>query len=225
MESHSHDTTARSEGATMKRLRVVYSLALALAGTLSGAGCGAVRYPAHYVLNFPAPMQRIAPPEVSGPLVVREFQCPQYLCDGRLVYRPTPEEIGFYEFHRWAMNPRQMVTRYIADTVRMKSLFSHVVLEDAGVQPAYVLNGNIERLEEVDQGGVSAVCTISVELIDAKTKSILWSITASETIPVRRRDVPGVVAGLSTAAGLTIEKVVMSLEDALTKTVKINPKS
>ena len=206
----------------MKRLRLVYSLALALAGTLSGAGCGTVRYPAHYVLNFPAPMQRIAPPEVSGPLVVREFQCPQYLCDGRLVYRPTPEKIGFYEFHRWAMNPQQMITRYIAETIRMKSLFSHVVLEDAGVQPAYVLNGHIERLEEVDRGGVSAVCTISAELLDAKTKSILWSFTASETIPVRRRDVPGVVAGLSTAAGLTIEKVVRSLEDALTKTVKIN---
>jgi ABC-type uncharacterized transport system auxiliary subunit len=222
VESHPHDTTARSEGAAMKRLRLVYSLALALAGTLSGAGCGSVRYPAHYVLNFPAPLQRIAPPEVPGPLVVREFQCPQYLCDGRLVYRPTPEEIGFYEFHRWAMNPRQMITRYIAETVRMKSLFSHVVLEDAGVQPAYVLNGHIERLEEVDQGAVSAVCKISAELLDTKTKSIVWSFTASETIPVRRRDVPGVVAGLSTAAVLTIEKVVSSLEAALTKTVKIN---
>jgi ABC-type uncharacterized transport system auxiliary subunit len=205
----------------MKRLRIVYSLAVALAGTLSGA-CGTVRYPAHYLLNFPAPMQRIAPPEFSGPLVVSEFQCPQYLCDGRLVYRPTPEEIGFYEFHRWAANPRQMITRYIAEAVRMKSLFSHVVLEDAAVQPAYILNGHIERLEEVDQGGVSAVCTISAELLDAKTKSILWSFTASETIPVRRRDVPGVVASLSTAAGLTIEKVVRSLEDALTKTAKIN---
>jgi len=104
----------------------------------------------------------------------------------------------------------------------MKSLFSHVVLEDAGVQPVYVLNGNIERLEEVDQGEVSAVCTIYAELLDTKTKSILWSFTASETIPVRRRDVPGVVAGLSTAAGLTIEKVVRSLEDALTQTVKIS---
>jgi ABC-type uncharacterized transport system auxiliary subunit len=204
----------------VKRLCLVYSLALALAGTLSGAGCGAVRYPAHYVLNFPAPVQRIAPPEVPGPLVVREFQCPQYLCDERLVYRPTPEEIGFYEFHRWAANPRQMITRYIAEAVRMKSLFSHVVLEDAGVQPAYVLNGNIERLEEVDRGGVSAVCTISAELLDAKTRSILWSFTASETIPVLRRDVPGVVAGLSTATGLAIEKIVRSLEDALTKTVK-----
>src|SRR5690349_199913 len=194
----------------MKRLRLVSSLALVLAGTLSGAGCGPVRYPAHYVLDFPAPVLRSAPPDVSGPLVVREFQCPQYLCDGRLVYRPTPEQIGFYEFHRWAINPRQMITRYIAETVRMKSLFSHVVLEDAGVQPAYVLSGNIERLEEVDRGGVSAVCTISAELLDAKSKSILWSFTASETIPVRRHDVPGVVAGLSTAAGLAIEQILRS---------------
>jgi ABC-type uncharacterized transport system auxiliary subunit len=200
------------------KFRIVYPLAAALIETLVFAGCGSVRYPTNYVLNFPAPAPRVAPSEALGPLVVRAFQCPQYLCDGRIVYRPRPEEVGFYEFHRWATNPSQMITQYIADTIRMNSLFKNVVLEDAGIEPAYVLRGNIERLEEVDQGGVLAVCTLSAELLDAQNKSVVWRYTASEAVPVQSRNMPGVVSSLSTAASMAVNSIAKSLEDALTAT-------
>ena len=80
------------------------------------AGCGSVRYPANYVLNLPPPVARPASSNGAlGPLAIRELQCPEYLCEGRIVYRPTPEEVGFYEYHRWAMNPRQAITQYLVD--------------------------------------------------------------------------------------------------------------
>ena len=83
-------------------------LAIAVAGALVLAGCGSVRYPTSYLLNLPAPAPRTAPPQaVLGPVEVREFRCPEYLCEGRIVYRPGPEEVGFYEHHpSLAMNPR-----------------------------------------------------------------------------------------------------------------------
>ena len=92
------------------------NLAVALIGALVLAGCGSVRYPTTYVLNFPPPVPQAAPSNGAlGPVAIREFQCPEYLCEGRIVYRSSPEEVGFYEYHRWAMNPRQAITQYVVE--------------------------------------------------------------------------------------------------------------
>ena len=114
-------------------------------GALVLAGCGSVRYPTTYVLNFPPPVPRAATPDGAlGPVAIREFRCPEYLCEGRIVYRSSPEEVGFYEYHRWAMNPRQAVTQYLEEGLRGQSLFKSVSVHERGSEAAYVLSGNIE---------------------------------------------------------------------------------
>jgi len=35
---------------------------------------------------------------------------PDYLRQGASVYRPSPEQVGFYNCQRWAVNPREFVT-------------------------------------------------------------------------------------------------------------------
>jgi ABC-type uncharacterized transport system auxiliary subunit len=181
------------------------------------AGCGSARYPTNYVLNFPAAAPLTAPPpDVRGALAVDELDCPRYLCEGRIVYRPSAEEIAFYEFHRWAEKPSEMITAYIADNIRSHGLFNSVALQEAGVEAAYTLKGAIERLEEVDQGNdVRAICTISAQLLDTQTKSIVWRHTASHTVAVQRRNVAGVVSTLSDAVRLTVDDLVRSLGETL----------
>ena len=193
------------------------NLAIAFAAIPMLAACGSARYPTNYVLSFPAAARSIAPaPHVRGALAIQEFQCPQYLCEGRIVYRPSSEEIGFYEFHRWAMNPGEMITQFIADSIRSEALFTSVTLPKTGVEPAYVLKGNIERLEEVDQGrDVRTVCTISAELLDTQTKSVVWNHTASQTVAVQNRNVAGVVSSLSSAVRMTVDNLVKSLGETL----------
>ena len=184
---------------------------------LTFAGCGHVRYPTNYVLNFPPPPPSFAAPrDMRGALAIQEFQCPQYLCEGRIVYRSSPEEIGFYELHRWAMNPRDMITQSVADSIRSEALFESVSLKGTGVEPAYVLRGTIERLEEVDEGSdVRVVCTISAQLLDTHTKSVIWTHTESQTVAVEDRNVAGVVSSLSTAARMAVDNLVKSLAETL----------
>jgi ABC-type uncharacterized transport system auxiliary subunit len=191
-------------------------LAAAMA-TLVLAGCGSVRYPTSYLLNLPAPAPQAAPPQAPlGPVAVREFRCPDYLCEGRIAFRPTPEEVGFYEHHRWAASPRQAITQLIADAVRARSLFRSVALHERGIEAAYVLTGNIERLEEVDAGrDVRAVCAISAQLLDTGTGSVVWNHTASEAVPVQTRNVAGVVVSLSAATQTVIDRLVASVAQEL----------
>ena len=196
-------------------------LPFALVGALVLAGCGSVRYPRNYVLNFPPPVPQAASSGgVPGAVAVREFQCPEYLCEGRIVYRSGTEEVGFYEYHRWALNPRQAITQYIADGLRAQSLFKSVVVQERSSEAAYVLSGNIERLEEVDQGrDVRAVCAISARLLDARTRSVVWSQTTSETVQVEKRDIPGVVSSLSSAARTAVNRLLKSMAQELPATI------
>ena len=193
------------------------NLAVAFIGALVLTSCGSVRYPTSYVLNFPPPVPRaVLSNGVLGPVAIREFRCPEYLCEGRIVYRPSPEEVGFYEYHRWAMNPRQAITKYVEDGLRAQSLFNSVALHERGSQAAYLLSGDIERLEEVDQGReVRAVCTISAQLLDTRTKSVVWSHTASEIVGVEKRDIGGVVRGLSAAARTAVDRLIKAMAEEL----------
>lgn len=196
-------------------------LAAAMA-TLVLAGCGSARYPTSYLLNLPAPVPQAAPSEAPlGPVAVREFRCPDYLCEGRIVFRPTPEEVGFYEHHRWAASPRQAITQLMADAVRARSLFKSVAVHERGIEAAYVLTGHIERLEEVDDGrDVRALCTISAQLLDTRSGSVVWNHTASEAVPVQTRNVPGVVVSLSGATRTVIDRLAASVAKELASAQK-----
>jgi ABC-type uncharacterized transport system auxiliary subunit len=181
------------------------------------SGCGRVRYPTTYVLNFPrAAPHATSPQAMLGAVVVREFKCPQYLCDGRIVFRPTPEEVGFYEFHRWAVDPRESITLFLANTLRARSIFTHVASQERGITAAYILTGSIDRMEEVDRGrSVHAECEISAQLVDPQTGSVVWSDTASVSVAVERRNIAGVVNSLTTAAQIAVERLVTSMADQL----------
>jgi len=201
-------------------------LAVTFVGAIVLAGCGSVRYPTTYVLDFPPPpVPQPAPSKGAlGPVAVREFGCPEYLCEGRIVYRSSPEEVGFYEYHRWAMNPRQAITQYVVEGLQAQSLFKSVAVHERGSEAAYALSGNIERLEEVDQGSdVRVVCTISAQLLDTRTRSVVWSHTASETVQVEKRDIRGVVSSLAAAARTGADRLLNSMTEELRATIALAP--
>jgi ABC-type uncharacterized transport system auxiliary subunit len=220
MESHSHVAAGRQEGTAMTTTRKgAVRAAFALVGTLAIGGCGATRYPAHYVLTFEPSSSQAAPAQrTTGTLAIRELRCPDYLCEGRIVYRPTPAEVDFYQYHRWAVSPRAMIAQHLAERVRASALFARVFDDQSRVATDFVLTGSIERFEEVDEGrSVTAVCTISAQLIESRTGILVWSRTATERVGVDQRDVTGVVNGLTMAVRRTVDDLVASLQPELAR--------
>jgi ABC-type uncharacterized transport system auxiliary subunit len=179
---------------------------------LLAGGCGTVRYPQVYLLDLRSPPAPESVAGTLGQLVVRDFVCPDYLCDGRIVYRPSANEVGFYEHHRWAMSPRQMITEWVAGRVRATALFNNVALRDSDATVAYRLTGSVDRFEEVDDGReVQAVCVLSAQLLDVRSKTIVWSHSETAAAPVDDRSVAGVVASLSTATRTAVDALVTSM--------------
>ena len=197
---------------TNRRKRAVRA-AFALVGALAISACGSARYPAYYTLHFEPSTQARAPERGMGSLAIKELRCPDYLCEGRIVYRPTPAEVGFYQYDRWAVSPRTMIAQYLAERVRARSLFVSVSGDESRVATDFVLSGTLERLEEIDEARqVSAVCTISAQLVASRTGAVVWSGTTTERVAVEQRDVAGVVNGLATAVRATVDRLVTDME-------------
>jgi len=211
VEPDSDNAGKRSKGAAMRFLLPSMTLVAVFA-----AGCGSVRYPRTYTLDLNAAAPAAARPPAVGALVVRDFTCPDYLSDGRIVYRPTGTEVGYYEYHRWAMTLRRMVTDSIASRIRNRGAFGSVEPAKNAAGPTYVLSGAIERLEEVDDGrNVQAVVQLSAQLVDTRAQKTVWRHSEIASEPVIKRDVSGVVGSLSAATARAIDALIASLESNL----------
>jgi uncharacterized lipoprotein YmbA len=108
-------------------------------------GCvGKVHYPTYYALHLPpAPGQPTAS-EAHGSVAIREFRSPDYLRQGPLVYRASPEQIGFYDYHRWAADPREFVTSAIHGSATRSGTFADVKVYDGRSPVDYILSGRLE---------------------------------------------------------------------------------
>ena len=194
----------------MKKISTVLALMLALLPAL--AGCARVRYPRYYTLNVPAPPDPPAPESVRTSIAVRQFQSPVYLRQGPIVYRNTPEEIGFYEYHRWASDPRNIVTSAIVDHLRASGNFSAVSAYNGRPDNDYVLSGKLEKLEEVDyQSGVKVEVAMSAQITRVATGATVWSNAVSEVGTVSQRTVPGVVSQMNRTMDQAINKLLSTV--------------
>jgi ABC-type uncharacterized transport system auxiliary subunit len=191
----------------MKNHRIYICYVLAALMMLSGCG-GAVKYPNYYTLNIPPPPDPPPQEGVRGSLAVREFRSPTYLRQGAIVYKTSPDQIGFYNYHRWAVDPRDFVTNAVAERLRASGKFAQVKLYDGRPGVDYVLSGRLEKLEEVDYGGaVKVEVVISAQMTNLATGATVWTNQASEVGTVGQRNVPAVVSEMNATMGRAIEKL------------------
>jgi len=191
----------------MKKKLIASSFAVMALIALAGCG-GAVKYPNYYALQIPPPPDPPAQEGVRASLAVREFRSPAYLHQGAIVYKISPEQIGFYNYHRWAADPREVVTNAVTDRLRASGKFTQVKPYDGRSDVDYVLSGRIERLEEVDyEGGVKVEVAISAQMTNLTTGAAVWANTIDEIGTVGQRDVPAVVSEMNRTMERAIEKL------------------
>jgi ABC-type uncharacterized transport system auxiliary subunit len=191
----------------MKDHRISVCLVLTALIILSGCG-GPAKYPNYYTLNVPPPPDPPAQEDLHACLAVREFRSPAYLHQGAIVYKTSPEQIGFYNYQRWAVDPREFVTNAVAERLRASGKFSQVKLYDGRPDIDYVLSGRLEKLDEVDYGGgVKVEVALSAQMTKLASGATVWSNEVFETGTVGQRDVPGVVAEMNATMGRAIEKL------------------
>jgi ABC-type uncharacterized transport system auxiliary subunit len=191
-----------------------------LAGICIGlAGCGGkIQYPDYYVLNLPAtPIPASTgtkPPMVS--VAIRDFSAPSYLRMGPIVYRESPEQVSFYQYHRWAVDPRTTVTNAVLQNVAARGLFASVKQFDGRASADYLMTGRLDELEEIDDPhGVRVSVRVTAQLLNVNTGNVLWRDSAMETQGLEHRTMPALVDQLSQATQVSVERLISSMQKTI----------
>lgn len=182
-------------------------------------GCAKVQYPNYYVLNVPAPpAANDSARPVLGSVAVREFSAPMFLRGGPIAYRQSPEQLDFYQYHRWAEDPRRVATRTMVQATQARRIFQTVDLFDGRGTPDCLITGTLDHLEEVDQGSsVSIEVALSARLVDYRTGELLWQGSTTKEAKLDQRSVPGIVAEMSRELDQAVDGLVSSMQDGVSK--------
>ena len=181
-------------------------------------GCASkVRYPDYYMLALaPSNDPPAADSQKLPAIAVQRFETPAYLRQGRIVYRESPEHIGFYDYHRWASDPGQVVTMAMMDSIRASGVFSLVEPYDGQERAPYLLRGRLERLDEVDyKNGVQVEVRLSAQLLNTKTGTAVWAGDTTKTANVDQRQVNSVVRAMGQVTQQGIEHLVQDMKKQL----------
>ncbi len=185
-------------------------------------GCGGTRFPAYYTLHVPPAVDVPIAGGTRSSLAVLEFRSPAYLHQGAIVYRTSPEQVDFYQYHRWAVDPRAFLTNAMIDRLRATGRFAEVRAYDGRSDVDFVLSGRLEKLEEVDyEDGVRVEVALSAQLTDPRSGKMVWANAASESERVEKRNVPAMVAEMSQAMDHAIQKLLASI--TVSTTSSLNP--
>jgi ABC-type uncharacterized transport system auxiliary subunit len=206
----------------MNKSKVIVLVVL-VSAVVSQAGCaGKIRYPSYYALDLPTPTPAANQPApnqltpIHGSAAVRQFDAPHFLRGGPIAYRESQDQLGFYEYHRWAEDPRRVVTAAMVREMQARGLFQSVDVFDGRGTPECLVTGNLDHLEEVDDGAsVSIEVSLSAQLINLRTGQVLWRDTSSITTRLDRRSVPGIVAEMSRNLEDAVQHLVASMQDRL----------
>ena len=176
-------------------------------------GCGGGREPAtkYYKLDIPmAPVSAGQSAPVS--LRIEPFRAAALLRQDRIIYRPSPFEVGYYQYHRWAEPPNDSITKAMAEQLARSSIFQSIEISDTGERTGYVLRGTIDRLQEVDYTGqVEVQVSVSAELEDVARQQVIWTSAASSECAVQKNDIQAVVAAMSQASQQSIARLTMDV--------------
>jgi uncharacterized lipoprotein YmbA len=189
-----------------------------MAAVVSLAGCaGKIRYPSYYALDLPAPaLAAKQSTPTYGSVAVRQFDAPRFLRGGAIAYWESPDQLGFYEYHRWAEDPRHAVTAAMVQEIHARGIFQSVDVFDGRGTPDCLVTGTLEHLEEVDEGrDVSIEVRLSAQLRNLRTGEVLWQDTSSKTAKLDQRSVRGIVAEMSREQHDAVQQLVSSMQDRL----------
>jgi ABC-type uncharacterized transport system auxiliary subunit len=179
---------------TMKQRTSLVGLLLAalLPGCLGGGGSApAVKY---YALSPPGQVTRGA---ATTSIAVEELRADAPYDERRIVYRPGPYRVSYYEYDQWAAAPGALVADYLRRAYQASGRF-RMVLSEPAADTGAILGGRVLAFEEVDVGRRrQGRITVELELRDAESGRILWTRRAEQTVGLARRSPEALAAALT----------------------------
>ncbi len=194
----------------MARRALIMAVALA-AGLLNG--CGATRPSKYYQLTVPADAGVVEKPDaVPVTLLLGALMTSHLYREDRIVYGNGPEQLGTYEYQRWAEPPTEMIQEVLLRELRASGRYRAVYYRRSNVRGDFAVRGRLYDFKEVTGREMSTRVTLELEMRDLKNGATVWTHYYTHDEPSSGKDVPSVVAALDKNVHRGVQEVVESLD-------------
>lgn len=185
--------------------------------------CGAARPSKYYQLTVPgdiaAPVQPADSASVGQAtdpapvtLLVGSLLASHLYREDRIVYSTAAQQMGTYEYQRWAEPPTEMVQEVLLRELRASGRYRAVYTQRSNTNGDFLVRGRLYDFKEVSGNGVIARVTVEFEMRDLKNGATVWTHYYQHDEPVNGKDVPAVVAALDRNVQRGVKEVLGSLD-------------
>jgi ABC-type uncharacterized transport system auxiliary subunit len=182
-----------------------------MAGSLTG--CGAARAVKYYQLTVPTDAGDVEKPgAVPVRLLLGGLTTSHLYREDRIVYGNGPEQLGTYEFQRWAEPPAEMIQEILLRELRATGHYRAVHMRRSNVTGDFAIRGRLYDFKEVEGSAMSTRVTMEFEMRDLKSGATVWNHYYTHDEPASGKDVPAIVAALDKNVQHGVREVVDSLE-------------
>jgi ABC-type uncharacterized transport system auxiliary subunit len=192
--------------------RTAILLCLVAAGFLSSCG-GAARPSKYYQLTVPgdAPSGQASDP-APVTLLVGSLQASHLYREDRIVYSSGGQQMGTYEYQRWAEPPTEMIEEVLLRELRASGRYRAVYAHRSNTNGDFLLRGRLYDFKEITGSAMAARVTVEFEMRDLKSGTTVWTHYYQRDEPVSGKDVPAVVAALDRNVQQGVKEILASLD-------------
>ena len=177
------------------------------------AGCGAARPSKYYQLTVPGDVaagQALDPAPVT--LLVGNLFASHLYREDRIVYSSSGQQMGTYEYQRWAEPPTEMVEEVLLRELRASGRYRAVYAQRSNISGDFLLRGRLYDFKEVAGSAMLARVTVDFEMRDLKNGTTVWTHYYQHDETVNGKDVPAVVAALDKNVQACVKEVLAGLD-------------
>ena len=176
-------------------------------------GCGAARESKYYQLTVPADAGQVEKADaVPVTLLLGTLMSSHLYREDRIVYGNSAEQLGTYEYQRWAEPPAEMIEEVLLRELRASGRYRAVYYRRSNMQGDFALRGRLYDFKELTGGQMSARVTFELEMRDLKSGATVWTHYFSHDEPVSGKGVTDVVGALDRNVQRSVAEVVASLD-------------
>lgn len=177
------------------------------------AGCGAARPSKYYQLTVPPNATSVEKADaVPVTLLLGGVATSHLYREDRIVYGNGKEQLGTYEFERWAEPPAEMIQDVLLRQLRASGRYRAVYYRRSNMKGDFTIRGRLYDFKEVSSAPMSARLTLELEMRDLNTGGTVWTHYYTQDEPVSGKDVSALVAALDRNVQRAVTEVIGSLD-------------
>jgi ABC-type uncharacterized transport system auxiliary subunit len=172
----------------------------------------------YYVLDYlpTPPAERLSKGPYPFVVRMRDPNIAEAYRRSQIVYRQSANQMQFYNYHLWAVDPDRMIADLAMKHLKAARLFDNVTRTIESYAPDYFMSLDIQAIEEYDaKEQWYAHLAIEYQLEDAKTNQIVWKRVYDLRKTVAQQEPVYVVRALSYLLETINDRMVKELDVVL----------